>query len=112
MKDIGKVLDSIREVKSELWIDGKSGIELRVYKQAGANTVAVAESLRKEIEEVNRRYDGQARVQVLSDSSDYIQAAVLGVQRTRSLAPSSPPLCCSCSCAACAQLWWSPSRSL
>lgn len=82
VKDIGKVLDSIREVKSELWIDGKPGIELRVFKQTGANTVAVAQSVRDEIERINERYRGRAKIQVLHDSSKFIRSAVTGVQHS------------------------------
>ncbi len=80
VRDIGRVVDSIREVKSELWIDGKPGIELSVYKQTGANSVAIAQSVIEEIEAINRRYKGRAHIKVLNDSSLFIRAAVTGVQ--------------------------------
>lgn len=80
VSDVGRVLDTVREVKSELWIDGEPGIELSVYKQTGANTVKIAEAVAEEIEEINKRYRGRARLEVLSDSSDYIRSAVTGVQ--------------------------------
>lgn len=82
VRDVGRVLDTVREVKSELWIDGKPGIELRVYKQTGANSVAIAARVRTEIEAINQRYAGRARIQVLKDSSEFIRSAVTGVQQS------------------------------
>ncbi|HEX9619872.1 MAG TPA: efflux RND transporter permease subunit [Polyangiaceae bacterium] len=80
VRDLGAVLDTIRRVRSELWIDGSPGIRLRVYKQSGANTVEVARELRREIENINREYRGRAQLSMLWDGSDFIRAAVSNVQ--------------------------------
>ncbi len=82
ISDLGRTLDTVREVKSELWIDGEPGIELSIYKQTGANTVAVAARVEKEIAEINKRYRGRARLEILNDSSNFIVAAVTGVQES------------------------------
>lgn len=80
--DIARVMDTIREIKSKLWIDGKPGIELSVFKQTGANTVEIAERVRDELKLVNERYRGQAHLELLYDSSEYIQRAVTGVRES------------------------------
>src|SRR5690606_13082755 len=48
VRDLGVVVDSIVKARNELWIDEEPGVRLRVYKQSGANTVAVAKAVRKE----------------------------------------------------------------
>lgn len=82
VRDLGTVLDTIREIKSELWIDGKPGIELRVFKQTGANTVAVAAAVQQELAELNKRYEGRAHLFVLNDTSHFIRASVTGIQQS------------------------------
>lgn len=82
VREIGGVVDAVREIKSELWINGEHGIELSIYKQTGANTVAVAQSVIKEIEAINRRYKGQLHIKVLSDTSKFISSAVTGVKNS------------------------------
>lgn len=80
--DLGKVSDTIRRVRSELWINGEPGIEIRVFKQSGANTVEVSRAVRAEVERLNLRFGERVRLQVLSDAADYIEAAVEGVRNS------------------------------
>lgn len=80
VKDVGRVEDTIRRVRNELWIDGEPSVRMRVFKQSGANTVAVADGLRRAIEAVNRQYEGRARIVVLRDNSTQIRASVNNVQ--------------------------------
>jgi HAE1 family hydrophobic/amphiphilic exporter-1 len=80
VRDVADVVDTYRELNSELWIDGEPGIRVMVYKQSGANTVAVVEELRAEIERVNRDYRGNVSLEVLWDSSSFIESAVTNVQ--------------------------------
>lgn len=78
--DVALVRDTIREIRGELWIDSAPGIELRVFKQSGANTVLVVEKVREALVELNERHSPRARVSVLWDSSVYIKNAVQSVQ--------------------------------
>lgn len=80
VSDLGAVVDSIREARSELWIDGEPGVRLRVYKQSGANTVAVAAAVKQEMARLNRVYAGRVQLSMLADASDFIKAAVTSVQ--------------------------------
>lgn len=78
--DLGEVADSFQDVKSELWIDRKPGIRLRIAKQSGANTVEVVNSLKEEVERINQEYEGRLRLTVLMDSSEFIKQSVTNVQ--------------------------------
>src|SRR5690606_18507050 len=78
--DVGRVSDTIRRIRSELYIDHQPSIELRVFKQSGANTVEVTGAVLNEVERLNQRFGERAQLSVLYDASDYIRAAVRGVQ--------------------------------
>lgn len=80
VKDLGEVQDTVAKVRGELWIDGVPGIRLRVYKQSGANSVQVADAVRAEIERINQRYEGRAKLAVLWDSSTFIRSSISNVQ--------------------------------
>ena len=80
VSDLGAVVDSIRKVRSELYIDGQAGIRMRVYKQSGANSVDVASALQEEISRLNRSYAGRVRLVTIWDSSEFIKSAVTNVQ--------------------------------
>lgn len=78
--DLAKVTDGIRRVRSELYIDREPSIELQVFKQSGANTVEVTSAVMDEVKDLNRRYAGRAKLDVLYDASEYIRAAVRSVR--------------------------------
>jgi len=77
--DLGEVVDTFREVRSELWIDGTPGIRLRVSKQDGSNTVTVVDALLEEVDRINDEYRGTARIDVLRDSSVFIRHSINNV---------------------------------
>ncbi len=80
VRDLGAVVDTIREVRSELFIDRKPGIRLQVFKQSGANTVEVAALVRQEVEALNAQHRERAELSVLWDASDFIEMAVTNVE--------------------------------
>jgi HAE1 family hydrophobic/amphiphilic exporter-1 len=85
VRDVGEVKDTIRRVRSELYIDHQPSIELRVFKQSGANTVEVTSAVQREVERLNVRFGERAQLAVLYDASDYIRAAVRGVQSSAAI---------------------------
>jgi len=80
VRDIGQVVDGFQEIKSEQWIDGEPGITMRVAKRPGANTIAVVEGVRAELERINAEYGGRVKVVLLNNAADYIQRSVTNVQ--------------------------------
>lgn len=80
VRDVGTVLDTFQDTDSELWVNGETGITMRVAKQSGANTVEVVDGLRAEIERINRDYDGRLRLWLLAESGSFIESAVQNVQ--------------------------------
>jgi HAE1 family hydrophobic/amphiphilic exporter-1 len=79
MRDIADVRDSTEDRRSFMRINGRPGVRMRVQKQSGENTVAIAEGVKAEIERINREVPG-LRVVVLDDSSLFIERAINNVQ--------------------------------
>jgi HAE1 family hydrophobic/amphiphilic exporter-1 len=79
MRDIAEVADSTEDFRSFTRINGKPGVRLRVTKQSGENTVAVANGVRREVERINREIPG-IRLTVLDDSSIFITRSIHAVQ--------------------------------
>jgi HAE1 family hydrophobic/amphiphilic exporter-1 len=79
MRDIAEVKDTTEQRRSFMLINGKPGVQIQVQKQSGKNTVAVAASVRREVERVNREVPG-IKMTVTQDNSVFIQRAITNVQ--------------------------------
>ncbi len=79
LKDIAEVKDATEDLRSFTRINGKAGIRMRVTKQSGQNTVAIAKLVHAEVERVNREVPN-VRLTVLEDSSVFISRSIAGVQ--------------------------------
>jgi HAE1 family hydrophobic/amphiphilic exporter-1 len=79
LKDIAQVRDSTEDLRSFTRINGNPGVRLRVTKQSGQNTVAIAEAVTKEVERINAEIPG-LRLSVLDDSSRFIKRSIASVQ--------------------------------
>lgn len=82
LKDIAEVLDTYEEPTNVVYVNGQPGIRLNVNKQSGSNTVAVADTVRKEIEIINKDYNGKLRLDILTDTSEYIKSSISNVQES------------------------------
>ncbi len=76
--DVATVTDAWQEVRNLIRIDGRPGLRLSINKQSGANTVAVAEAAKAEIERINRDFP-QLRLIPLIDTSTYIRQSINNV---------------------------------
>ncbi len=80
LRNVANVIDTFEEPSNVVYINGQPGIRLNVNKQSGANTVAVADSVRAEIEDINLDYAGKLRLEVITDTSEYIKASISNVR--------------------------------
>ena len=78
LKDIATVKDTWRKRQRFLRIDGKPGITIMINKQSGSNTVAVAEAVKKEMEQFNQEIP-QLNITTVVDSSLFIKRAIENV---------------------------------
>jgi HAE1 family hydrophobic/amphiphilic exporter-1 len=79
MRDIAGVNDATEDRRSFMRINGRPGVRMRVQKQSGENTVAIAQGVKAEMARINREVPG-VRLQVLDDSSIFIERAIHNVQ--------------------------------
>lgn len=78
VKDLGEVNDHWSKVRSVFPVDGIPGVRIVIYKQSGNNTVAVAEGIRKELEQIKLDFP-QLNLITLMDSSEYIENSIRNV---------------------------------
>ncbi len=79
LRDIADVKDSTEDLRSFTRINGKPGVRLRVSKQSGKNTVAIAEGVNREVERTNREVPS-VHLTVIDDSSVYIHRSIAAVK--------------------------------
>lgn len=79
LRDVAEVRDTTEDFRSFTRINGKPGVRMRVTKQSGKNTVAIADDVKAEIERINREVGG-VRLTVLEDQAKFIQQSISSVQ--------------------------------
>ena len=79
IRDVAEVKDTTEDVRSLLRINGRAGVRMSVQKQSGTNTVQVAQGVKAEIERINQEMPN-IRLNVLDDSSVYIERSIHSVQ--------------------------------
>ena len=82
IRDIANVRDSIKDMTIDEKIDGKTGIRLFVQKQSGANTVAVAEQVMKEIERIEPTLPQDIQFKLVYDSAEFISSSIDNLTET------------------------------
>ena len=86
LKDIAKVSDATEDFRSFTRINGNPGVRLRVTKQSGQNTVAIADAVRVEVARINNeipglRLHGARRQLGLHQAFDRVGAGSGGARR-------------------------------
>jgi HAE1 family hydrophobic/amphiphilic exporter-1 len=76
IRDIGSAEDGTKEQRSLARLNGVPTVQLQVRRQSGANTIAVIESVKENLERVRRQLPGDVRTEIIRDQSRYIYAAL------------------------------------
>lgn len=84
ISDVGAVVDTLADEKLKAYLNGEESIFLYIYKQSGANTIAVSDNVYKKITRINAEFqqslgDKDFTVSVVRDSSKYVWANVYDV---------------------------------
>jgi len=83
--DLGVVKDTLEDEKARVFVNGEKSLFLQVYRQAGSNTVKVAEDVKKQLDRINpelQKINGDLSVKVITDSSTRIKSNVAEVYET------------------------------
>lgn len=76
VRDVGAATDGTREQRSSARLNGEPAVSLEIRRQSGANTVAVIEGIRAEIEAVRPLLPPGAKLEIIRDQSSYIYKAL------------------------------------
>jgi hydrophobic/amphiphilic exporter-1 (mainly G- bacteria), HAE1 family len=80
--DLGKVVDSVEDTKRASWYNGQRAIVLAIQRQPGTNTVAVAQRVKAEVEQLGPELPASVEMATLYDRSESIQQSVADVKFT------------------------------
>jgi HAE1 family hydrophobic/amphiphilic exporter-1 len=79
MKDVAEVKDTHEEIRQMVRVDDRPGLRLAIRKQSGANTVAVAEKTKEEIERIHKAFP-DVNIWPIIDTSTFIQRSIDNVR--------------------------------
>jgi hydrophobic/amphiphilic exporter-1 (mainly G- bacteria), HAE1 family len=86
LRDLGRVVDSIQDTKRASWFNGQRAVVLAVQRQPGTNTVAVAQRVKAEVEQLRPQIPPAINIATLNDRSLTVKASVSDVKFTLFLA--------------------------
>ena len=94
LEDVALVEDGFEDVNSVARLDGVPLQALGVLKQRGTNAVAVASAVRAKVDEIQRSLPEGMKVEVLSDTTRFIQESVNEIELELGLALVLTALVC------------------
>ncbi|MFC1743658.1 efflux RND transporter permease subunit [Candidatus Riflebacteria bacterium] len=75
LREVARIEDRWEKARGIIRVNGKPGLQLRINKQSGKNTVDVAEAVKRELKMINRDLP-QLRIATRIDSSKYIRRSI------------------------------------
>jgi HAE1 family hydrophobic/amphiphilic exporter-1 len=82
IRDIGQAVTGPEDAKQAAWANGKRGVFLVVYKQPGANVIETVDKIKSLLPRLVAAIPASIKVEVISDRTLTIRAAVEDVQFT------------------------------
>ncbi|MBN1220105.1 MAG: efflux RND transporter permease subunit [Anaerolineae bacterium] len=79
LRDVATITAGLKDQDNFLRYNGRDAVSISTIKSSDANTVEVADDLRKVIAEINQDLPGGAQLVVVNDNSEFIREAVNAV---------------------------------
>jgi len=79
VSDVAEVVEADREIRHLVLVDGREGVGLSIYKEAGANTVAVSKTVRDALEHLDLDLPG-VDVVLVADEARMIEDSIADVE--------------------------------
>ena len=80
--DLGTVIDATENARQAGWYNGKPGVILIVFKQAGANVIETADRIRALLPRMTKWMPPAIKMQVAIDRTGTIRSSVTHIERT------------------------------
>jgi hydrophobic/amphiphilic exporter-1 (mainly G- bacteria), HAE1 family len=81
LKDVATVRQGYKEREAIIRLGGREAVELAIYKEGDANTVATAEALRVRLEQIKAQIPADAELTTIEDQSRFIEHAIADVKK-------------------------------
>jgi HAE1 family hydrophobic/amphiphilic exporter-1 len=82
LEDVATVFDSVTSERSTFWVDGEPSIILAVRKQPGANTIEVADGIKRLLPSLREKMPAGINLSVIYDASRNIRDSIRDVKFT------------------------------
>nr|MBP7509749.1 efflux RND transporter permease subunit [Prolixibacteraceae bacterium] len=82
LKDVATVKDGPKDTNLEESINGKKGARMFVMKKSGGNTVKIAKDVRKELKKIEKTLPKDVKINVIMDSSEFIEGSISNLTET------------------------------
>jgi multidrug efflux pump subunit AcrB len=76
VKDIAAVKFGYKDRTSYFLFNDNEGIGIDIIKESGANDIEISKNVKSLVDDINKRYDGFIKLEVLSDSSNFIKNSI------------------------------------
>ncbi len=80
LRDVAEVSDGFKDVTQITRMNGKPSVGIHILKQSDANTVQVADAIKKEIKNIEQRLPQDIQVAYVFDQSDFIKQSLGSVK--------------------------------
>jgi HAE1 family hydrophobic/amphiphilic exporter-1 len=80
--DVAEVKDSVENIRTANWFNGKRAIVLAIFRQPGANTIQVVDDIKKLLPQFMLQLPASMQLETVYDRSASIRASVEDVQTT------------------------------
>ncbi|PZE22768.1 efflux RND transporter permease subunit [Paenibacillus xerothermodurans] len=74
--ELGKIIDTYQDVTFESRRNGEQSVGISVQKQSDGNTVAVADSIRTMMDDIQKDFPDGVKMDILNDTSKYIKGSI------------------------------------
>ncbi len=86
LRDVATVNDTVKSRVLENYTNGRRSASIIVQKQTGANSVAIANAVKEQLPGLQKNLPPDIQIEVVTDTSDYIQVAINSLLETILLA--------------------------
>jgi HAE1 family hydrophobic/amphiphilic exporter-1 len=76
LKDVARVYSGYKDISTSVYINGAPGVYLSVMKQSGTNTVKVANSVYKAMEQLNAMLPSDVKLVIVEDTSTQVRTTL------------------------------------
>lgn len=76
LKDVAEVIQSYKEREAITRLNGSEAVEIAIYKEGDANTVAVAKAVNERMDEIRASLPSNMKLEKVYDQSVFIESAV------------------------------------